>query len=143
MPALRNPPFERPYAQHPASTHRLNRVHEHVHEHLLNLVLLDRDRRQVRLGPISHGLRVIRSGLAGDEQLIISGLQQVKLGSEVAATLQTITPGKESLPDEYEPVPADKWLTPKRGEAANVMAPALTPATREAASAQGKDVLLP
>ncbi|HVJ67879.1 MAG TPA: efflux RND transporter periplasmic adaptor subunit [Caulifigura sp.] len=79
-------------------------------------------RKVVRLGPISHGLRVIREGLNGDERIIVSGMQQVRPGMEVSMTVDVITPGKESLPDEYQPVPEDQWLTPKRKTAANAQA---------------------
>ena len=83
-----------------------------------------RIRRQVvRLGPISHGLRVIREGLTGDERIVVSGMQQVRPGMDVDMTVDVITPGKESLPDEYEPVPEERWLTPKRKTAANAGAP--------------------
>lgn len=83
-------------------------------------------RQVVRLGPISHGLRVIRNGLKGDERIIISGMQQVRPGMDVAMTVEVVTPAKESLPDEYEPVPEDRWLTPKRKMAANVQPGATT-----------------
>src|SRR5690606_39016295 len=37
--------------------------------------------RQVELGPLNDGLRVIRSGLDGNERVIISGLQRAFPGS--------------------------------------------------------------
>ncbi len=96
-------------------------------------------RRSVTLGPISHGMRVIREGLTGDEWIVISGLQRAKPGTEVAMTEETLTAGEESLPDEYEPVPEEKWLTPKRGAAANVhLPPAEPPANRTAKAVSDK-----
>lgn len=100
-------------------------------------------RRRVELGPISHGLRVIRDGLTGAEQLIVSGLQRVKPGTEVSVEETTIPLGAESLPDEYEPVPEDKWLTPKRGAAANVTLPDSPPRDVKATSLPQKGGLLP
>ena len=38
----------------------------------------------------------------------------------MAFTVEAIVPGTESLPDEYQPVPEDKWIVPKRKVAANV-----------------------
>jgi RND family efflux transporter MFP subunit len=43
-------------------------------------------RRQVTLGPLSDGLRVVRSGLQANERVVVRGLQRVRPGSEVAAT---------------------------------------------------------
>ena len=84
-------------------------------------------RKLVTLGPISHGLRVVRTGLTGSELVVISGLQRARPGTEVVATEETISPGKESLPDEYQPVPEEKWLNPKRSTAANVWIPKVSP----------------
>ena len=80
-------------------------------------------RRSVTLGPISHGLRVIRTGLTGEERIVLSGQQRARVGSEVKVTVDTITVGEESLPDDFEPVPEEKWLTPKRSVAGNVEVP--------------------
>lgn len=80
-------------------------------------------RKTVTLGPMSHGLRVIRTGLTGDESVVLGGLQRAKPGVEVVATTETITPGNELLPDDVQPVPQDKWLTPKRSTAGNVQIP--------------------
>lgn len=80
-------------------------------------------RKTVTLGPKSHGLRVIRSGLTGTEQIVLSGQQRARVGSEVKVTVETIAVGEESLPDDFEPVPEEKWLTPKRSVAGNVEVP--------------------
>jgi membrane fusion protein, multidrug efflux system len=87
------------------------------------LVVDDSDkivRKLVTLGPMSHGLRIVRSGLSGDEQIVISGQQRVRPGVEVAATMEQVKPGAESLPDEYHPVPQEEWLKPKRSSAGNI-----------------------
>ena len=80
-------------------------------------------RKVVTLGPISHGLRVIRTGLDGTERVILSGQQRARPGNEVTVTDKVVTPGTELLPDQYEPIPREKWLTPKRSVAGNVAIP--------------------
>ena len=80
-------------------------------------------RKVVTLGPISHGLRIIRTGLDGTERVVLSGQQRARPGTEVAVSVEEVTPGKELLPDEYEPVSQENWLTPKRSAAANVALP--------------------
>ncbi len=94
------------------------------------VLTVDKDQKVVRksvtLGPISHGLRIIRSGLSGDELVVIGGLQRAKPGLEVSLTTEAITPGAETLPDEVQPVPPEKWLTPKRSAAGNVDIPTHT-----------------
>ena len=80
-------------------------------------------RKVVTLGPISHGLRIIRTGLDGTERVILSGQQRARPGNEVTVSVEAVTPGKEFLPDEYEPVSQENWLTPKRTAAGNVAIP--------------------
>lgn len=77
-------------------------------------------RKLVTLGPISHGLRIVRSGLTGTERVVLAGQQRARPGAQVAVTVEEVKPGKEALPDDYEPVPPEKWLTPKRLPASNV-----------------------
>jgi RND family efflux transporter MFP subunit len=48
--------------------------------------------KPVRLGPKQHGYRVIRSGLTGDETVIINGLMRVRPGGKVKAELVTLPP---------------------------------------------------
>jgi len=43
-------------------------------------------RRQVTLGPLVDGLRVVRSGLQARERVVVRGLQRVRPGAELAAT---------------------------------------------------------
>lgn len=86
-------------------------------------------RKVVTLGPISHGLRIIRTGLDGTERVVLSGQQRARPGTEVAVTVDVVTPGKELLPDEYEPVSQENWLTPKRSAAGNVVIPTASDAS--------------
>lgn len=39
--------------------------------------------RQVRLGPLDDGLRVVLGGLRGDEEIVVSGLMRVRTGQTV------------------------------------------------------------
>jgi RND family efflux transporter MFP subunit len=49
--------------------------------------------RPVELGPLSRGLRVIRSGLAPADRVIIDGVQRAQAGHKVAARLGAIVAG--------------------------------------------------
>ena len=46
--------------------------------------------RTVTLGPIVDGLRVVRKGLAAGELVVINGLQRVRPGVPVNATVATM-----------------------------------------------------
>lgn len=70
------------------------------------------ERRGVTLGPIVDGLRVIREGLTGDESLVIEGLLQARPEMEVNTKDGSIELVEDGLPDDYEPVPQEKWLSP-------------------------------
>lgn len=70
------------------------------------------ERRTVALGPISHGLRIVRTGLDGSELIVVRGLQSVYPGVTIEATKATIEPELSELPDDYASVPADRWLSP-------------------------------
>ena len=48
--------------------------------------------RPVRLGPLSDGLRVVRSGLAPGDRVIIGGLQRARPGARVTAEQGRIGP---------------------------------------------------
>jgi len=57
--------------------------------------------KPVRPGPRIHGYRVIRSGLTGDETIIVNGLMRVRPGVKVNATIVELPPERgeaESLP---------------------------------------------
>lgn len=70
------------------------------------------ERRVVRPGPMVDGLRVIREGLTGDEQVVIEGLLQSRPGLQVVTKAGAIEPIDDGLPDDYTPVPRDQWITP-------------------------------
>jgi RND family efflux transporter MFP subunit len=73
-------------------------------------------RRVIATGPVVDGLRVVRSGLDGSEKVVLRGLQRVRPGVKVAAREEAIeVRGDDGLPDDYEPVPEEKWLTASRG----------------------------
>lgn len=80
-------------------------------------------RKVVTLGPTSHGLRIIRSGVSGSDRVILSGLQRARPGIQVIATTEIITAGQESLPDEILPVTSEQLLSSKRLPAGNVQIP--------------------
>ncbi len=69
-------------------------------------------RRTITPGPIVDGLRVIRKGLVGDETLVIEGLLQARPDSKVKITEGTIEVIEDGLPDDYQPVPKEDWISP-------------------------------
>ncbi|WP_206028631.1 efflux RND transporter periplasmic adaptor subunit [Thalassoroseus pseudoceratinae] len=75
-------------------------------------------RHPIEIGSYIHGLRVVSDGLEGDERIVIDGLQLLRPGVPVDPQ-----PGKieitedDGLPNTYEPVPEEKWLTKKSKEA--------------------------
>jgi RND family efflux transporter MFP subunit len=52
--------------------------------------------QSVVLGPTIEGMRIIRSGVTGGEQIVVNGMQRVRPGMSVKA--ETAVPGKEGLP---------------------------------------------
>jgi RND family efflux transporter MFP subunit len=68
-------------------------------------------RQVVKTGPISHGLRIVRDGLDGSEQIVVSGLQQIRPGVPVKPIPETIEVQTDALPDDYQPVPREEWLS--------------------------------
>ncbi len=69
-------------------------------------------RRPIKPGPIVDGLRVIREGLVGDESLVIEGLLQSRPEAKVKTVEGSIEAVEDGLPDEYEPVPEEHWISP-------------------------------
>jgi len=58
----------------------------------------------VELGQLDDGLRVIKSGLSPDDQVIVNGLMRARPGSEVIP--QTVDPTKPASPPDPAPKPA-------------------------------------
>ena len=85
------------------------------------------ERRKVELGTISHGLRIIRSGLDGTETIVTRGLQRIFPGAEVDPTEEPIEPESSVLPDDYEPVPKEKWLSRQPADVPQDVAPNAPP----------------
>lgn len=71
------------------------------------------ERRAITRGPIVDGLRVIRSGLEGDESVVIEGLLQSRPGVRVATKDGKVEVIEDGLPDDYEPVPKENWISPE------------------------------
>lgn len=69
------------------------------------------ERRDVKLGPIAHGLRIIRNGLDGSEMVITAGMQMLRPGSKIEVTESQVEAKPSPLPDDYTPVPKDQWLS--------------------------------
>ena len=70
------------------------------------------ERRGVKLGPIVDGLRVVREGLSGGESLVIEGLLQARPEMAVKTKTGKIEVIEDGLPDQYEPLPPDQWISP-------------------------------
>jgi hypothetical protein len=72
-------------------------------------------RQPVEVGPMSHGLRVVRSGLVGSERIVLRGLQRVRPGTSVTPIVEAIkSSGDNGLPDSYTPVPKEEWIALKQ-----------------------------
>lgn len=71
------------------------------------------DRRVVELGPMIDGLRSIKTGVAKTDRVVIRGLQRVRPGVAVTAKVETLEAQAhdDGLPDDYSPVPREKWLS--------------------------------
>jgi len=70
------------------------------------------ERRSVEVGPLVDGLRVVRTGLDGSESLVIQGLLLVRPETPVNVEQGEIEVREDGLPDDYTPLPEDKWISP-------------------------------
>jgi RND family efflux transporter MFP subunit len=52
----------------------------------------------VRLGPRIDGYRVVRSGLKGDETLVVNGIVRIRPGAKVAPKMTTLPPTRNASP---------------------------------------------
>jgi len=68
-------------------------------------------RQVVQLGSLVRGLRIVRSGLDGSENIVLRGLQRVRPGDVVVAKHEGIEIQTEGLPLDSQPVPEEKWLS--------------------------------
>lgn len=92
-------------------------------------------KKPVKLGSISHGLRIIQGGLDGTENVVIKGAQKIRPGQplqvEKKPTKELIQPTDNlKLPDEFEVVPREKWLIDNPAKAVDA-SPDATPADAE------------
>jgi RND family efflux transporter MFP subunit len=80
------------------------------------------EKRRIELGPISHGLRVVRSGLDGSERVIVSGMQRAKDKQPVTVgdKPEPIIAASDGLPDSFEPISAEEAIIPERRPAGNI-----------------------
>ncbi|MEW4486554.1 efflux RND transporter periplasmic adaptor subunit [Thalassoglobus sp. JC818] len=69
--------------------------------------------RSVELGPIVHGLRVVRDGLDAGDQLVIEGMILARPGMEVQTQPGEIEVVEDGLPNKAEPWPPEKWISPE------------------------------
>jgi multidrug efflux system membrane fusion protein len=58
--------------------------------------------RRVEVGPLAHGLRIVRSGLTGNETIVINGLQRARPGVVVTTSTEELVEVEDGLPDDYE-----------------------------------------
>ncbi|MBC7945004.1 MAG: efflux RND transporter periplasmic adaptor subunit [Burkholderiales bacterium] len=96
--------------------------------------------REVKLGPMIDGLRVVRQGLKGDEVIVVNGLQRVKPGD--AVTPQQVTmleadkpagaPGANDKAPSAATDSAKDSTTDSRTESAPGSAPEKAPAAKPA-----------
>lgn len=70
------------------------------------------ERRPIKPGPMVDGLRVIRQGLKGDEVLVTEGLLQARPNASVETVPGSIEAVDDGLPDEYQAVPREEWISP-------------------------------
>jgi len=68
-------------------------------------------RQVVKLGPLIRGLRIVREGLDGSENVVLRGLQRVRPGDVVVATHEETPVKDDGLPLDSHPVPREKWLS--------------------------------
>lgn len=75
--------------------------------------------RPVELGPKLEGLRIVRSGLAKGESIVVNGLQRVRPGSQVqpesvpmadAETLATLDRQRRAISEAMKPQVVERTL---------------------------------
>ena len=82
--------------------------------------------REVRLGPLADGLRIVEEGLKADEKIVVSGLQRARPGAEVVPEVVAMDappappggpppaakPAPEKAPEKPAEAPAEPAKTP-------------------------------
>ena len=69
-------------------------------------------RQNIKVGPIVHGLRVVREGLKGTEKIVTRGLQRIRPDVKAIAKMEPINADEgDGLPDSYVPVPENEWIS--------------------------------
>lgn len=80
------------------------------------------EKRFIKLGPISHGLRIVREGLQGNEKIISSGLQRVKPKQEVKIVdTEPVVFVEDSMPNTYRTLSKEDVIVPQQLPAANAV----------------------
>ncbi len=80
-------------------------------------------RSSVTVGPLSSGLRVIRSGLKPDDRVVVGNLQKIMPGMnyEFEGTSIALSDGQDDLPNEVTPLPREQWLSADSAENKSVL----------------------
>jgi RND family efflux transporter MFP subunit len=69
-------------------------------------------RQNIKVGPIVHGLRVVRDGLKGPEKIVTRGLQRIRPDVKATVKMEPIKVEEgDGLPDSYLPVPENEWIS--------------------------------
>ena len=80
-------------------------------------------RRSVTVGPLSAGLRVIRSGLQSEDRVVVGNLQKIMPGMnfEFEGTAIALSDKEDELPNDVTPVPREQWLSVDSAETNSVL----------------------
>jgi RND family efflux transporter MFP subunit len=74
-------------------------------------------RQNIKVGPIVHGLRVVREGLTGKERIVTRGLQRIRPDVKATVKMESIKADtSDGLPDRYIPVPENEWIPRSSGQ---------------------------
>jgi RND family efflux transporter MFP subunit len=68
--------------------------------------------RPVVLGPMARGLRVVRSGLAGSDEVVVDGVQRAQAGQKVAARRTKLAFQAPATPASTAPAPPSSSAEP-------------------------------
>jgi RND family efflux transporter MFP subunit len=66
------------------------------------------ERRNVKLGPLYEGMRVVREGVAPEDWVIVRGLQRARPGNKVSPKRETPTPALSQVPADKPIVKAQE-----------------------------------